>query len=128
MHLKVEIDKTKQVANILNTIGGFLQSVELAERHFMESLTLCSEIVNNIFVHTPRGWVTLDFDDDEKILTISANDRGDGLKNIDKVLQEGYSTAGSLGIGIPCMVRLSNELFISTSPAGTKIVCKRIIA
>lgn len=128
MHLTVGIDKDSSASVALNKVGGFLQSLQLSERYFIETLTLCSELINNIYVHTRGGSLSVDSEQQGNIVTITAHDRGDGLKNIDKVLQEGYSTAGSLGIGFPSIIRLSTELFVSTSSNGTTIVCKKNVA
>jgi serine/threonine-protein kinase RsbT len=45
-----------------------------------------------------------------------------GIADVDAALTDGYSTAGSLGLGLPGSRRLVDQMEIATSPAGTTVV------
>jgi serine/threonine-protein kinase RsbT len=50
-------------------------------------------------------------------------DEGPGIGDIDEVMQDGYSTGGSLGIGLPGSRRLVDEFSIDSAPGrGTTVV------
>jgi serine/threonine-protein kinase RsbT len=50
-------------------------------------------------------------------------DQGPGIADLDQVMQDGYSTAGSLGIGLPGSRRLVDEFAIDSAPGhGTTVV------
>jgi serine/threonine-protein kinase RsbT len=50
-------------------------------------------------------------------------DTGPGIADLDQVMQDGFSTAGSLGIGLPGSRRLVDEFSIDSTPgAGTTVV------
>jgi serine/threonine-protein kinase RsbT len=48
-------------------------------------------------------------------------DQGPGIADVDAALTDGYSTGGSMGLGLPGSRRLVDELTIETSPSGTSV-------
>lgn len=52
-----------------------------------------------------------------KGIRIEAHDDGPGIANIDLAMQDGYSTGGGMGLGLPGTRRLMDE-FVITSKAG----------
>lgn len=59
-------------------------------------------------------------------LELVAKDQGPGIADLDKAMADGYSTAGSLGIGLPGVKRLMDEFSIQTGAgAGTEITARK---
>jgi serine/threonine-protein kinase RsbT len=58
-------------------------------------------------------------------IQIESTDRGPGIPNIEQALQDGFSTAGGLGSGLPAVRRLMDELTIETGDRGTTIVARK---
>jgi serine/threonine-protein kinase RsbT len=55
-------------------------------------------------------------------LLIVASDEGPGISDIPRALRDGFSTSGSLGIGLPGVRRLMDEFAIESKPGcGTTI-------
>src|SRR5262249_32293917 len=50
------------------------------------------------------------------------SDDGPGIEDTGKALTDGFSTSGSLGLGLPGAGRLTDEMTITTSPQGTTVV------
>lgn len=48
-------------------------------------------------------------------------DTGPGIPNLDKAMQDGFSTGGSMGIGLPGAKRLSDEFSIESKPGQTVV-------
>src|SRR5262249_2593570 len=49
-------------------------------------------------------------------------DQGPGIADIKLAMQDGYSSAGGLGMGMPGSKRLSNEFYVESAPGrGTKV-------
>lgn len=46
-------------------------------------------------------------------------DQGPGIEDVRAALTDGYSTGGSMGLGLPGSKRLVDEMTIDTSPEGT---------
>ena len=85
----------------------------------------------NMVIHAGGGVAEVRVD--EECIEIVLEDHGPGIKDIDKAMQEGYSTAPDeirslgfgAGMGLPNMKRHTDSLEIfSTVGVGTKIVMK----
>jgi serine/threonine-protein kinase RsbT len=59
-------------------------------------------------------------------IEITSRDRGPGIPDIERALQDGYSTGKGLGLGLPGARRLMDELTIDSKVGeGTTIVMKK---
>ncbi len=74
----------------------------------------------NMVIHADGGRAEVDVGMDE--ITIRMIDQGPGIPDVDKAMQEGFSTAGDMardlgfgaGMGLPNMKRYSDEMTIET--------------
>jgi serine/threonine-protein kinase RsbT len=55
-------------------------------------------------------------------LEIVSLDAGPGIADPERALQDGYTTGGGLGSGLPAARRLVDEFTLVTDPSGTRIV------
>jgi serine/threonine-protein kinase RsbT len=78
-----------------------------------------SEIARNILMYAKRGEITLRMvpNGDRQGVEVIARDRGPGIRDIARAMQDGYSTSGGLGLGLPGARRLMDE-FEVTSVVG----------
>ncbi|MDM8514830.1 anti-sigma regulatory factor [Desulfobacterales bacterium HSG16] len=88
-------------------------------------VTAVSELARNMVTHAGQGKMTL-FQVDGKRKTRGLKcifeDKGPGIQNIDEAMQEGFSTANSLGLGLGGAKKLCNEFKIESVPGkGTSI-------
>ena len=82
------------------------------------------ELTHNLLAHAGGGQVTLDALDQggRPGLLVATCDQGPGIPDIELALRDGYSTAHSLGMGLPSAKRLADELTIqSTVGVGTQV-------
>jgi serine/threonine-protein kinase RsbT len=57
---------------------------------------------------------------------IIASDSGPGIRDIPQALRDGFSTSGSLGLGLPGVRRLMDEFEITSKPGrGTIVTVKK---
>lgn len=64
----------------------------------------------------------------KKGIEVISSDLGPGIDNIDQAMSDGYSTAGSLGIGLPAVNRLMDEFQIrSNIGEGTLVTTRKWI-
>jgi len=54
-------------------------------------------------------------------ICVSIADSGSGIGDIDQAMQDGYSTDGGLGLGLPAAKRLVHEMDIESQPGNTTI-------
>jgi serine/threonine-protein kinase RsbT len=86
--------------------------------------TAISELARNIYLYAGSGVITIEVleDNGRKGIQISAADDGPGINDIRMVLQDGFSTSGGLGAGLPGVKRLMDSFDIDSMPGtGTKI-------
>jgi serine/threonine-protein kinase RsbT len=90
--------------------------------------TAISELARNIVLYAKRGEIILAavVDSEHCGLVITACDNGDGIADIRQALQDGYSTSGRMGVGLPGVKRLMDEFEISSTVGkGTVVSVKK---
>ena len=87
--------------------------------------TAISEVARNITTYAKRGEVVLSIVRDNggrEGIRVVARDRGPGIENLDLAMQDGYTSGGGLGLGLPGARRLVDEFAIETGPSeGTTV-------
>ena len=86
--------------------------------------TAISELARNIYLYAGIGKVSFEvLEERSKLgLKIVAEDAGPGINDIGKAMQDGFSTSGGLGAGLPGVKRLMDRFDIMSSNQGTKII------
>ncbi|GEN86046.1 anti-sigma regulatory factor [Oceanobacillus sp. FSL W8-0428] len=86
--------------------------------------TAISELARNIYLYAGKGQISFEVIDafNQKGIIMIAADSGPGISDIKLVLQDGYTTSGGLGAGLPGVKRLMDEFEIqSGSGKGTTV-------
>jgi serine/threonine-protein kinase RsbT len=60
--------------------------------------------------------------DGRKALVVRAEDEGPGIVDIERALDDGYSTGRGLGLGLPGARRLMDRLIIESTPGHGTVV------
>lgn len=87
-----------------------------------------SEIARNIISYARRGEVVICQVNDgvRRGIQIVAEDEGPGIPDIELAMRDGYSTAKSLGVGLPGTKRIMDEFELTTVVGkGTTVRMKR---
>ena len=90
--------------------------------------TAISEAARNIVLYAKRGEIVIALEarGEQSGLIITACDEGEGIPDIRQALQDGYSTSGRLGVGLPGVKRLMDEFEISSKVGkGTVVTVKK---
>jgi serine/threonine-protein kinase RsbT len=90
--------------------------------------TAISEIARNIVVYAQRGEVSLGVEErgSKRGIVVIARDAGPGIPDIEQAMRDGYSTANSLGLGLPGAKRLMDEFQIESKVGeGTTITMRK---
>jgi RNA polymerase sigma factor (sigma-70 family) len=86
--------------------------------------TAVSEIARNIVRFAGTGEIIVEQvqDNRRRGVRIVARDAGPGIMDLERAMQDGYSTYRGLGIGLPGAKRLMDELEVATKPGrGTTV-------
>ncbi|QLY27814.1 ATP-binding protein [Nocardia huaxiensis] len=86
--------------------------------------TAISEVARNITSYAGTGEIRLMIQDREgrRSMVVQAQDQGPGILDIDRALEDGYSTGRGLGLGLPGARRLMDGLIIKSTPGHGTLV------
>jgi serine/threonine-protein kinase RsbT len=90
--------------------------------------TAISELARNIVSYARRGEITLRAvqSANRDGIMVVASDDGPGIPDVAQALRDGFSTSGSLGLGLPGVRRLMDEFeIVSKSGRGTTVTVKK---
>ncbi len=103
-------------------------SLGFSETDLVLIATAISEIARNILVYAVKGAMAFEVaqESGRKGLVVTARDDGPGIADLEKAMQDGYTTGKGLGLGLPGARRLMDEFAIESAPGkGTTIVMKK---
>jgi serine/threonine-protein kinase RsbT len=90
--------------------------------------TAISELARNIVSYARKGEISLKqvHASSRQGILIVASDDGPGIRDIRQAMRDGFSTSGSLGLGLPGVRRLMDEFEIASEPGqGTTVKVKK---
>jgi serine/threonine-protein kinase RsbT len=90
--------------------------------------TSISELARNIVSYARRGEITLQIvqASNRQGIAVTASDSGPGIRDLRQAMRDGFSTSGSLGLGLPGVRRLMDEFEIASQPGrGTIVTVKK---
>jgi serine/threonine-protein kinase RsbT len=86
--------------------------------------TAISEVARNITTYAGEGEVILRVRDERgrKGIEVLAVDEGPGIADVERAMQDGFTTGNGLGLGLPGTRRLVDEFELRTAPGeGTTV-------
>jgi len=90
--------------------------------------TAISELARNIVSYARKGEITVKtiHGPSRQGILVIASDDGPGIPDVLKAMRDGFSTSGSLGLGLPGVRRLMDEFQIASQPGrGTTVTVKK---
>ena len=90
--------------------------------------TAISELARNIVSYARKGQITIRQVNglNRRGIAVIADDEGPGIADIRQALRDGFSTSGSLGLGLPGVRRLMDEFEITSQLGkGTTVMVKK---
>jgi serine/threonine-protein kinase RsbT len=90
--------------------------------------TAISELARNIVRYALHGEIVLRLVEDhpKRGVEVVATDDGPGIPDLARAMQDGYSTSGGLGLGLPGTRRLMDEFEITSDfGKGTRVTVRR---
>jgi serine/threonine-protein kinase RsbT len=118
----VDIVTARQEGRTLAAAMGFSSSEQIL------IATAISEAARNILQYAGKGEIVLKqiHEGVRDGILIVARDEGPGIPDIQRAMQDGFSTSGGLGLGLPGIKRLMSEMnIVSTPEKGTTVVLKK---
>ncbi len=122
---RIAIESDNDVVTARQRARELAARLELTSTDQTLLATAISEVARNITTYATRGEVLLSIVRDNggrEGIRVIARDRGPGIADIDLAMQDGYTSGGGLGLGLPGARRLVDEFDIETGPSeGTTV-------
>ncbi len=125
--IHVLVNESSQVAYARRRVSALAVQTGLDEIRAGICAVIASEMGTNLVKHAKDGEVFIRnlTSGSTRGIEIIALDRGPGMGNLNRALQDGHSTAGSSGTGLGAMRRMASEFDIQSLPGrGTALVAR----
>lgn len=120
--VEISISSDEDVIHARQKIRSLAQEIGFSMLEQTRLITAVSELARNIVVHAGKGSVSVCMEEERKGIRVAFEDNGPGIPDIKKAMEEGYSTVGSLGLGLKGAKRLVDEFDIKSEPGkGTMV-------
>ncbi len=126
--LKIELDA--HIPWATGVVRRFAEKLGFSNKELGEIDLCVTELGNNLLLHKAiNGKISFkEFSQDGlKGIEIKVCDEGPGIKDIDSALQDGNSTASSMGKGLGVVQRAADEFEIHSDTKGTKIKLRKYL-
>lgn len=119
----IEIGASEDVIRARVAARDLVRAAGLGVMDQTRLATAVSELARNALRYAVGGVCELcDLSDARHVrLQACVRDRGPGIVDVERALEDGYSTGGSLGAGLPGARRLVDRFDIASGPAGTTV-------
>jgi serine/threonine-protein kinase RsbT len=121
---RIAIESDADVVTARQRARELAADLELSSTDQTLLATAISEVARNITTYAQRGEVLVSIvqDEDRRGIQVIARDQGPGIADLDRALQDGFTTGGGLGLGLPGARRLVDDFSIDSSPGrGTTV-------
>lgn len=126
-HLIIPITEDSQIGEARRAAARLADEAKFNSTDSGRVSIIATELATNLVRHSAAGGELLalahHFAGEQSIEIITV-DRGPGMTDLDRCLQDGYSTAGTAGNGLGAVRRLSDEMDVHSSSDGTVIWCR----
>jgi len=126
--IRVPINSDQDIVSARQKGRGMANELGFSSGDATLIATAISELARNIVSYARKGQITLKMVNglNRQGISVVASDDGPGILDIRQALRDGFSTSGSLGLGLPGVRRLMDEFEIASQPGrGTTVTVKK---
>lgn len=125
--LRRAINRQADIEQVRRETRGAALALGFSRTNAEEVVLAVSELATNLLRYAYGGEliVATAVDSARTGLRIESHDTGPGIADPAQALQDGYSTAGSLGGGLGAVQRLMDDFQFDSTPEGTQIVAHK---
>lgn len=120
---RFNIENEKDVVLARSEVRALARDLGFGVANQTRLATAISELTRNVLNYAGTGRCNLTDESTTDLLSIRVvvEDEGPGIDDIDKAMEDGFTTGGSLGAGLPGTNRLVDEMTVESRPGHTKI-------
>ncbi|MCW3063962.1 MAG: putative anti-sigma regulatory factor, serine/threonine protein kinase [Solirubrobacterales bacterium] len=123
--LRVAIESDADVVSARREARALAAELNFTSTDVTLLATAISEVARNITTYAGEGEIVLSVvhRDDRAGIRVEARDEGPGIRDVERAMEDGYSTGTGMGLGLPGARRLTDEFSIDSRPGrGTTVV------
>ncbi|OLC54644.1 MAG: ATP-binding protein [Acidobacteria bacterium 13_1_40CM_4_69_4] len=125
---RVPINSDHDIVTARQHGRALAQQIGFSNSNLTLIATAISELARNILLYAKQGELTLGIVevDGRAGFSVVARDQGPGIRDVDRAMEVGYSTSGSLGLGLPGVRRLMDDFeIVSSVGRGTTVTARK---
>ena len=122
---EMEVVREQDVVPFRNRVREYAVRIKMGLVNQTKLITAASELARNMLNYAKGGKVRIEIVSKgrDNGIRLTFSDKGPGIANVELAMKDGWSTAKSLGLGLPGAKRLVNEFDIrSEAGKGTTII------
>jgi serine/threonine-protein kinase RsbT len=123
--VSIAIESDADVVTARQRAREMAVALELSSTDQTLLATAISEVARNITTYARRGEVSVAIVSDDagrRGIRVVASDQGPGIEDVERAMQDGYTTGGGLGLGLPGARRLVDDFVLDSAPGrGTTV-------
>ena len=112
------LQSNAEIASARHGVRGFAMELGLSALDLTKVVTAASELARNTVEHGGGGAMCLQIVrlDRAQGLRATFTDHGPGMPEVALAMTDGYSSVGSMGLGLPGAKRLVNDFAVTSTP------------
>jgi anti-sigma regulatory factor (Ser/Thr protein kinase) len=126
--IAIAIDDSSQISQARRYASLIASDIGLTETQVGKVSIIASEAASNILQHAVRGEMILRSTRAQggPAVEMIAIDAGPGIRDLDRAMRDGYSTAGSSGNGLGAMSRMATGFDIFSAPGCGTVIAMQV--
>ena len=125
---EIQIKEDGDIVKIRKILRQFVKDIGFGVADVVKVVTSASELARNVYRYAGEGslYYRKIVENQRTGIELVFQDSGPGINDLDLAMSDGYSTSGSLGLGLPGAKRLMDEMEVETEvDFGTKITVRK---
>lgn len=126
--VELPVGRQEDVVGVRQSTRSLAVEIGLGIVDQTKIVTAASELARNTVVHGGGGTVTLQIlqDGSKHGLRLTFEDHGPGIPDVERAMQDGYTSGNGLGLGLGGSKRLCSEFSIESQVGfGTRVTITR---
>ena len=126
----VRITEENDIVEVRKAIRDSIVKTGFGITDVTRIVTAASELARNIYRYAGSGYMELYQLNSDGVtgVELAFIDHGPGIEDVKKAMEQGYTTGGGLGMGLPGAKRLMDEMEIhSEQGKGTTVKIKKLL-
>jgi len=120
----IEVSEASQTGEARRKAIAYAEDMHMDESRCGAVAIVATEMASNLVKHAGRGHILVQpLHGSNSGLRIMSVDKGPGIADVPRALQDGHSTSGTMGTGLGAIRRLADSFELYSVPASGTVIC-----